>query len=216
MAVTALILYLVWAFLAFGWRTIDQRRRTGDSGLRLHAQPNTAQWWAKIGFAIAILVGVAAPLAAVAGLDNVTALDTTWLHIAGIAVTLIGVLLTVAAQYSMGESWRIGVDPEERTELVTDGAFRLVRNPIFTAMLITATGLDDDHPQRHQHPRARRSLRGPRGPGPTRRRAVPPNGPRRPVPRLRTVRRTIRSRHRPHPLNTRRHRPIHPGPGRAG
>ena len=43
MAVTALILYLVWAFLAFGWRTIDQRRRTGDSGLRLHAQPNTAQ-----------------------------------------------------------------------------------------------------------------------------------------------------------------------------
>ena len=141
MAVTALILYLVWAFLAFGWRTIDQRRRTGDSGLRLHAQPNTAQWWAKIGFAIAILVGVAAPLAAVAGLDNITALDATWLHIAGIAVTLIGVLLTVAAQYSMGESWRIGVDPEERTELVTAGAFRLVRNPIFTAMLITATGL---------------------------------------------------------------------------
>lgn len=141
MAVTALILYLVWAFLAFGWRTIDQRRRTGDSGLRLHAQPNTAQWWAKIGFAIAILVGVAAPLAAVAGLDNVTALDATWLHIAGIAVTLIGVLLTVAAQYSMGESWRIGVDPAERTKLVTVGAFRLVRNPIFTAMLITATGL---------------------------------------------------------------------------
>ena len=140
MAVTALILYLVWAFLAFGWRTIYQRRRTGDSGLRLHAQPNTAQWWAKIGFAIAILVGVASPLAAVAGLDNVTALDATWLHIAGIAVTLIGVLLTVAAQYSMGESWRIGVDPEERTELVTAGAFRLVRNPIFTAMLITATG----------------------------------------------------------------------------
>ncbi len=41
----------------------------------------------------------------------------------------------------MGESWRIGVDGDERTELVTDGAFRLVRNPIFTAMLITATGL---------------------------------------------------------------------------
>lgn len=56
-------------------------------------------------------------------------------------MTLIGVLLTFAAQYSMGESWRIGVDPEERTELVTAGAFRLVRNPIFTAMLITATGL---------------------------------------------------------------------------
>ncbi|MBI5088367.1 MAG: isoprenylcysteine carboxylmethyltransferase family protein [Actinobacteria bacterium] len=138
---TALILYIVWASLAFGWRTIEQRRRTGDSGLRLHAQPNTPQWWAKIGFGVAILVGFAAPIAAVAGLPNINALDTTWLHTAGIAVTLIGIVLTVAAQSSMGESWRIGVDADERTELVTDGAFRLVRNPIFTAMLITATGL---------------------------------------------------------------------------
>ena len=141
MDIAALALYLLWALLAFGWRTIDQRRRTGDSGLRLHAQPNTPQWWAKIGFGIAILVGFAAPIAAVVGLGNIAALDATWLHIAGIVVTVAGIALTVAAQYSMGGSWRIGVDPQERTELVTDGTFRLVRNPIFTAMLITATGL---------------------------------------------------------------------------
>ncbi len=141
MDIAALALYLIWAFLAFGWRTIDQRRRTGDSGLRLHAQPNTPQWYAKIGFAIAIFVGLAAPIAAVGGLGNIAVLDPTWLHIAGIVVTVAGIALTVAAQYSMGASWRIGVDPRERTDLVTDGAFRLARNPIFTAMLITATGL---------------------------------------------------------------------------
>ena len=33
------------------------------------------------------------------------------------------------------------VDPTERTGLVTSGVFALVRNPIFTAMLITASGL---------------------------------------------------------------------------
>jgi protein-S-isoprenylcysteine O-methyltransferase Ste14 len=38
---------------------------------------------------------------------------------------------------SMGASWRIGVDPSERTDLVTGGAFALVRNPIFSAMLLT-------------------------------------------------------------------------------
>lgn len=141
MALTALALYLVWAALAFGWRTIEQRRRTGDSGLRLHAEPNTAQWWAKIGFVVAMLVGVAAPIAAVAGLDDLGALDATWLHITGIPVTTFGIVLTIAAQYSMGESWRIGVDPRERTDLVTDGAFRYARNPIFSAMLITAGGL---------------------------------------------------------------------------
>ena len=44
MAITALVLYLSWASLAFGWKTIDQRRRTGDTGLRLSAKGNTAQW----------------------------------------------------------------------------------------------------------------------------------------------------------------------------
>lgn len=41
----------------------------------------------------------------------------------------------------MGNSWRIGVEDEERTELVTGGAFSLARNPIFTTMIVTAAGL---------------------------------------------------------------------------
>jgi protein-S-isoprenylcysteine O-methyltransferase Ste14 len=47
----------------------------------------------------------------------------------------------LAAQIAMGESWRIGVDESERTELVTDGPFALARNPIFAAMLPTSLGL---------------------------------------------------------------------------
>lgn len=41
----------------------------------------------------------------------------------------------------MGESWRGDVDPEARTPLVTDGPFRLVRNPILTCTAATAVGL---------------------------------------------------------------------------
>lgn len=141
MAVTALALYIIWAILAFGWRTVVQYRRTGDTGLRLHAKANTPQWWAKIGFIIAIVLGFAAPIAAVAGLDDVSALDESWLHIAGIAITVVGIALTLVAQLAMGESWRIGVDNDERTTLVTAGAFSLARNPIFAAMLVTALGL---------------------------------------------------------------------------
>jgi protein-S-isoprenylcysteine O-methyltransferase Ste14 len=141
MAATALALYITWAALAFGWRTIIQYRRTGDTGLRLHARAGTPQWWAKLGFALAIVIGFAAPIAAVAGLDNLAALDATWLHFTGVIVTLAGIALTIIAQLGMAESWRIGVDPNERTPLVTTGTFALLRNPIFTAMLITATGL---------------------------------------------------------------------------
>ncbi len=41
----------------------------------------------------------------------------------------------------MGESWRVGVDPGERTALVTSGPFRLVRNPILSAVMVTCVGL---------------------------------------------------------------------------
>jgi protein-S-isoprenylcysteine O-methyltransferase Ste14 len=39
----------------------------------------------------------------------------------------------------MGRSWRIGVDVQEKTDLVTDGLFRYARNPIYSFM--TAVGL---------------------------------------------------------------------------
>lgn len=136
----ALFLYVVFFAVAFGWRTWGQWRRTGDTGLRVHAEPGTLQWWAKLGFVAALAAGVAAPIAGLAGLAPLPVLDTTAAHMAGAAVAVIGILATVAAQWQMGESWRIGVDPAERTGLVTDGIFGQVRNPVFTAMLITAVG----------------------------------------------------------------------------
>lgn len=41
----------------------------------------------------------------------------------------------------MGDAWRIGVDPSERTALVHRGLFHFVRNPIFTAMIVTGVGV---------------------------------------------------------------------------
>lgn len=141
MAAAALALYILWAVLAFGWRTVIQLRRTGDSGLRLHAEAGTVQWWAKLGFVLALAAGLAAPIAGLAGLDGVAPLDGDAVHVLGAAVAVVGVVATVLAQVGMGASWRIGVDPSEHTALVRDGVFGVVRNPIFTAMLVTAVGL---------------------------------------------------------------------------
>jgi protein-S-isoprenylcysteine O-methyltransferase Ste14 len=141
MAGVALGLYVVWAVLAFGWRTVVQYRRTGDSGLRLGAEPGTATWWAKLGFIVAIVVGFAAPVSAKVGLGNIAAFDAAWLRAVGVGVSIVGIVMTVIAQFAMGNSWRIGVDNHERTTLVTAGVFSLVRNPIFTSMLVTSFGL---------------------------------------------------------------------------
>ncbi|MEV7572907.1 methyltransferase [Pseudarthrobacter sp. NPDC089323] len=42
---------------------------------------------------------------------------------------------------SLGASWRIGVDEAESTALVTNGAYRLVRNPVFTSAATAFLGL---------------------------------------------------------------------------
>jgi protein-S-isoprenylcysteine O-methyltransferase Ste14 len=62
-------------------------------------------------------------------------------RILGVVLAGLGMLGTFIAQLAMGASWRIGVDETERTALVTAGAFRLVRNPIFSALLTALLGL---------------------------------------------------------------------------
>lgn len=141
MNVLALVLYATFAAAAFGWRTWVQWRRTGDTGLRMSAALGSRQWWAKLGFIAALIAGIAAPIAGIAGLETVSLLDRTGLRYTGLVIALIGILMTVAAQWQMGESWRIGVDTSERTTLVTNGVFGVARNPIFTAMVVNAVGL---------------------------------------------------------------------------
>lgn len=53
----------------------------------------------------------------------------------------VGLFGTLAAQLTMGDSWRIGVNEHEKTRLVTGGPFAVVRNPIFTAMIPAILGL---------------------------------------------------------------------------
>lgn len=142
MAVIALIIYFVWVLLAFGLRSWVQWRRTGDAGFRGAALARgTVQWWGRLLFVAALVAGVAGPVAALAGLPPLPGTDQPFPQVAGTVLALLGVAATLAAQISMGASWRIGVAEGETTDLVTTGAFALARNPIFTAMIATAAGL---------------------------------------------------------------------------
>ncbi|MEO3747453.1 isoprenylcysteine carboxylmethyltransferase family protein [Plantactinospora sp. B5E13] len=143
MAAIALLIYLLALGLAFGWRSLAQWRRTGDTGLRLDAGPvGTLRWWAKLLFVAALLLGTAGPVAALAGMNPAAVVvDRTAMWISGLVLAVAGVIAVLAAQTGMGTSWRVGVDPGERTDLVTGGAFAVARNPIFTAMIVTSLGL---------------------------------------------------------------------------
>ncbi len=43
----------------------------------------------------------------------------------------------VIAQKQMGNSWRIGIDEKNKSELVTHGLFSISRNPVFLGMMLS-------------------------------------------------------------------------------
>jgi protein-S-isoprenylcysteine O-methyltransferase Ste14 len=142
-ATIALLSYALYLGLAFGLRTAIQLGRSGDSGFRgIGGSVGSAEWVAGVLFAAALFVGVAAPVMALLDvIEPLVPLDRTPVHLAGLVLFVAGLGATLGAQLAMGSSWRIGVDPEESTALVTHGPFAWVRNPIFSAMLPTSLGL---------------------------------------------------------------------------
>jgi protein-S-isoprenylcysteine O-methyltransferase Ste14 len=142
-ATLALVLYVVFLFGAFGLRVIMHRRATGSSGVNgvLRGEPGSVEWWAGLALVLSILISVVAPIVQLAGLDPVGALDTSAVRIVGGVLAVLGFLGTVFAQHMMGPSWRVGVNPEETTGLVTSGPFTLVRNPVFSTTVVSFAGL---------------------------------------------------------------------------
>lgn len=141
MNVAALVLFGVWLVVIFVIRSVLQKRATGDSGIRaggLTQGASTIETVAGWLLVVALVAGVAAPVAAIAGLAML--FDGDVVRILGLVVAVVGILVTFLAQVAMGSEWRIGIDKTEPTGLVTGGVFAIVRNPIFSAMIITAAG----------------------------------------------------------------------------
>lgn len=68
-------------------------------------------------------------------------LEVWWLKVAGIAILFAALVWVSIAQMQMGRSWRIGIDEETKTDLVSKGLFTLSRNPIFLGMRVLLLGL---------------------------------------------------------------------------
>jgi protein-S-isoprenylcysteine O-methyltransferase Ste14 len=94
--------------------------------------------WMALG-ALALLF-VAGPVAELS-FGATRLVDSGWFAGPGLALSMAGLAALLWSQSSMGDSLRIGVDPAERTALVTAGPFRWVRNPIYSAMLVYAAGV---------------------------------------------------------------------------
>jgi protein-S-isoprenylcysteine O-methyltransferase Ste14 len=141
MAEIALALMVVYLLFAFGVRVAVALRTTGSTGISSMRSAPPIEIFGGVFFVGSLIMGGANPALAVADVvETIDGLDKTSFHVAGFILAAIGIVGTFAAQMAMGSSWRIGVDPEETTELVTRSVFTLVRNPIYTFMLIAWVG----------------------------------------------------------------------------
>lgn len=68
-------------------------------------------------------------------------LETEIVQLVGWILLHLSLSLIVIAQHQMRQSWRIGFDASERTQLIETGLFRYSRNPIFVGILLVMLGL---------------------------------------------------------------------------
>lgn len=138
-------LWVFYLFVSLGVRMLIQLRTTGHTGFVLaRNNANRLQVIASTIFVGSALAGLLSPILALAFPEHPLWRPfavTPALTALGLIGYLAGVSLAFAAQLTLGKSWRVGVDRDERTELIMRGVFRVVRNPIFSALQLTAVGL---------------------------------------------------------------------------
>jgi protein-S-isoprenylcysteine O-methyltransferase Ste14 len=143
MPALGLALFALDGLLAFGLRMAVQLRRTGSTGFKgMSRDARAAERLGGLLFVLAVALCLAGPALQLAGvLHTVEPLAGATADVLGVVLASAGIAMTLLAQFAMGEDWRIGVDPGERTELVTHGPFALVRNPIYAAMIPSFIGV---------------------------------------------------------------------------
>ena len=144
----SLLLYFVGYFAAaFAWRSWKNWRATGINPVVL-PRSDDAYGYVATAFKLAmfaLLVYLTMlnlwPTALMENSGRLLFLEADWIRNAGWVLLLGAFLVTLKAQADMGFSWRIGIDTQRRTELITTGVFSRSRNPIFLSMRLGMLGL---------------------------------------------------------------------------
>lgn len=139
-----LIVYLSLAFILPSYRVF---KKTGINPVTFGKKDSAHDY---IGLVMKILIGLLLAVVLVFSFANPyyslhiqSAFDSEdiGLDIAGLVIMHIALIWIVIAQQQMKNSWRIGIDQDNQTELVTSGIFRVCRNPVFLGMIATVFGL---------------------------------------------------------------------------
>jgi protein-S-isoprenylcysteine O-methyltransferase Ste14 len=139
-----MIIRTVFALLLLGFavglavKIARQRRVLGRSPIVLGAAGDGRwfAWWERIA-SNALIIWPAAWIWVVVG-DAPVATGAP--AVLGLVLIGLGTALALASIFLMGRAWRIGIDPENRSELAENGPYRWIRHPIYSGMLLVVLG----------------------------------------------------------------------------
>jgi protein-S-isoprenylcysteine O-methyltransferase Ste14 len=72
---------------------------------------------------------------------NIRLLNVIYLKILGLILIAFAFFIGIPTLITMKNSWRVGIRPEQKTELVIDGFFRFCRNPYFLSYILMFLGI---------------------------------------------------------------------------
>jgi protein-S-isoprenylcysteine O-methyltransferase Ste14 len=131
-------LLIIGGTIAFYWQQVlhmarRQRKRTGKAANLIPPEPLGRAL--RLIWAPAIVLWISHPIASAFWWNPPAAFTplfaTPWHRWLCAVAVVAGMIVTRRCWKRMGKSWRMGIDPNEKTSLVFDGLFGYVRHPIY-------------------------------------------------------------------------------------
>lgn len=134
--ILALIILAIF-YGCYYFKNIMQRRQNIQTN---HIGKGKTGMVKKIEISLGIISGVVPTAEVLSILFNFSP-SSIWTQYIGIALAFLGDIIFIIAVITMKNNWRAGISPEEETELVTNGIYRISRNPAFLGFDLVYIGI---------------------------------------------------------------------------
>lgn len=139
-------LFLLYILL---WKAkkIQQKRLTGiDPEVMAKSTSNIQQFMSNFANILTMYAAIMIPVHAVnlqwASLfSRYQTFSSPLVDVIGFIIGLAGLTFCLYAQLKMGSSWRVGIDEKVKTELITTGLYKWIRNPTYLGLFLLNFGV---------------------------------------------------------------------------
>ncbi len=141
--VTLFMLYLIlWKV-----KQINQIKHSGIDPKVIAASTSNVQKYMNqltktlMAYTLIIVVLHSLPIQFGSLFSRVEAMSSVLFDIVGYLTGLAGLSICLYAQVKMGSSWRVGIDEKIKTDLITTGLYKYIRNPTYLGLFMLNIGV---------------------------------------------------------------------------